>query len=194
MRLNRAAAGVTAVIMLTGLAGCGGDDGPSNGTEPTTPTESTSETTEPTPTEATSTPATPSDKALAQLEGYLELRDETLRRAKINFKQLAKYATGTEYLNIQQRVFAINQSGGSESGDYIHTLGTPRDLGSRIVIQDCEDSTQVVRLNRDGERVPDPIGPDGEAVPNPLPIDYTLVKEKGRWLVTKQNGLLEQTC
>lgn len=180
----------TALLSAT-LTACGDN---SDGTEPTPPPSSVS--TAPSTSTATTQapPATPGDKAVAQLEAYLEYRDTSLLAAKLDLKQLEKYSTGEEYLNLQQRVFATDSSGGSESGKYIHALGGPRDLGGEIIIQDCEDSRGVVRTGPKGNAVPPPVGPDGRVLTNPIPIDYTLVKERDRWLVSGHDVLWDQTC
>ncbi|MGE9809556.1 hypothetical protein [Janibacter sp. G1551] len=178
--------GVALALALT-LTGCSDDSTDPDATD--TPTATPTET----PTSASPTPKTPEEKAAAQLAAYLGVRDDALRAATIDFKRLNKVATGDEFLNIQQNVSAIERSGSKVTGEYVHTLGEPRSRGSYILIVDCEDRSGVERT-KDGKPVPEPIGPDGKAVPNPLPIEYKLVKQKGRWLVSAQNGLLEESC
>ena len=187
MRKHRSALGGVALALVLTLTGCSDDgtDPDATDTPTATPTE--------TPTGAPPTPKTPEDKAVAQLTAYLEVRDDALRAATIDFKRLNKVATGEEYLNLQQNVSAIKRSGSKVTGEYVHTLGEPRSRGAYILVIDCEDRSGVERT-KDGKPVPDPVGPDGEAVPNPLPIEYKLVKQKARWLVSEQNGLLEGSC
>lgn len=186
MRNHHSALGGVALALALTLAGCGGDDTDPKAQE--TPSQSPS----PMPS-STPTPKTPEEKAAAQLLAYLDVRDDALRAAAIDFKRLNKVATGREYLNIQQNVSAIERSGSKLTGRYAHTLGEPRDRGTYILITVCEDRSGVDQT-KDGKPVPEPIGPDGQPVPNPLPIEYRLVKEKGRWLVSDQNGLLEESC
>jgi hypothetical protein len=188
MRKHHSALGGVALALALALTGCGGDDN-----EPTVQ-ETPSQAPSPTTPAASPTPKTDEEKAAAQLTAYLDVRDDFYRQATIDFKRLNKVATGSEFLNVQQHVSAIERSGGKVTGEYVHTLGEPRDRGAYILIIDCEDRSGVERTNKAGQLVPEPTGPDGKPVPNPLPIEYTLVKEKGRWLVSEQNGLLEESC
>lgn len=187
MRKHHSALGGVFLALAITLTGCGGDDEPDPEVQ-----ETPSETPSPTPT-STPTPKTPAEKAAAQLQRYLDVRDDALRAATIDFKRLNKVATGPVFLNIQQNVSAIERSGSKLTGNYVHTLAEPRDRGAYVLIIDCEDRSGVEQT-KDGKPVPDPVGPDGKPVPNPLPIEYKLVKEKGRWLVSEQNGLLEESC
>ncbi len=186
MREHHYALGGVALALALTLAGCGGDDNEPKVQD--TPSQSPS----PTPT-STPTPKTPEEKAAEQLTNYLDVRDDALRAATIDFKRLNKVATGREFLNLQQNVSAIERSGSKLTGEYVHTLGESRDRGAYILVIDCEDRSGVEQT-KDGRPVPEPVGPDGKPVPNPLPIEYKLVKEKGRWLVSDQNGLLEESC
>ena len=189
MRKYHSALGGGALALALILSGCGGHEPAGTTTESPEPApSSTSTSTEPSPE-----PATEEEKALAQLEDYLDVRDDALRAAKIDFKRLNQVATGKEFLSIQQIVSATERSGGKWTGEYVHTLSEPRDRGAYMLITDCEDRSGVEQT-KDGKPVPDPVGPDGEPVPNPLPIDYTLVKEKGRWLVSEKNGRLDESC
>lgn len=175
---------MTAVVLGAATMSC--SDGPEAGPDPgPTPTATPT----PTPTE----PATPEEKASAQLTAYLEVRDDALRAATIDFKRLNKVATGEVFLSVQQNVSAIERSGSKLTGQYVHTLAAPRGRGAYVLIIDCEDRSGIEQT-KDGKPVPDEVGPDGRPVPNPLPIEYKLVKEKGRWLVSEQNGLLGESC
>lgn len=186
--MNRSALGGVALLLVVATATSCSDEPDAAPDPDPTPTSTRS-----TPT-STPTPKTDEEKAAAQLTAYLDVRDDALRAATIDFKRLNKVATGSEFLNIQQNVSATERSGGKLTGEYVHTLDEPRDRGAYILIIDCEDRSGVTRTNKAGQVVPDPIGPDGKPVPNPLPIEYTLVKQKGRWLVSEQNVLLEESC
>lgn len=186
MRKRHSVLGGVALALALGLTGCGGDD-----TDPEAK-ETPSETPLQTPT-TTPTTTTAEEKAAAQLTAFLDVRDAALRAATIDLKRLNKVATGEVFLSVQQNVSAIERSGSKLTGEYVHTLAEPHDRGSYILIIDCEDRSGVEQT-KGGKPVPDPVGPDGKLVPNPLPIEYKLVKEKGRWLVSEQNGLLEESC
>lgn len=186
MRKHPSALGGVALALALTLTACSED-----GADPEvkdTPTASSS-----TSTSAPPTPPTPEEKAAAQLANYLDVRDDALRAATIDLKLLNEVATGREFLNLQQNVSAIERSGSKLTGEYVHTLGESRDRGAYILIVDCEDRSGVEQTKA-GRPVPEPVGPDGKPVPNPLPIEYKLVKEKGRWLVSDQDGLLEESC
>jgi hypothetical protein len=186
MRKHHSTLGGVALAMALILTGCGDDD-PDPKTQET-PSESPS----PTPT-SSPTPKTPEEKATAQLTGYLQVRDDALRAATIDFKRLNKVATGQEFLNLQQNVSGIERSGSKVTGEYVHTLGEPRDRGSEMLITDCEDRSGVQRT-KDGKPVPEPKDPEGNPLRNPVPIEYELVKQKGRWLVTSSNVLWDESC
>ena len=179
-----------AMVLTLGLAACGGSNGATN--EPTPMPPSTSAPVSPTPT--ATKPATPEEKATAQLTAYLEVRDDALRDATINFERLNKVATGREFLNIQQHASAIERSGGKVTGEYVHTLAGPRNRGTYILITDCEDRSAVVNTNKEGKPVPETKDPEGNQLRNPVPIDYELVLEKGRWLVRSSNVLWDESC
>jgi hypothetical protein len=177
---------VALALVLT-LAGCSDDgtDPDAEDTPPVTPTE--------TSTSAPPTPMTPGEKAAAQLRTYLEVRDDALRAATIDFKPLNKVATGQEFLNLQQNVSGIERSGSKVTGEYVHTLDEPRDRGSQVLITDCEDRGGVERT-KDGKPVPEPQDPEGNPLRNPVPIEYELVRQKGRWLVNNSNVLWDESC
>lgn len=186
MRKHHSALGGVVLALALTLTACSESGPDPGGTDTPTATPSTSTSAEP-------TQPTPEEKAAAQLTNYLDVRDDALRAATIDFKRLNKVATGREFLNLQQNVSAIERSGSKLTGEYVHTLGESRDRGAYILIIDCEDRSGVEQT-KDGRPVPEPVGPDGKPVPNPLPIEYKLVKEKGRWLVSDQNGLLGESC
>lgn len=176
---------MAAVLFTLSAAGCGGDE--PSASDPTTPPPSSS------PTASATKPATPEEKALAQLVAYLDVRDDALRAATIDFKRLNKVATGREFLNLQQNVSGIETSGSKVAGEYVHTLGEPTDRGASIRITDCEDRGGVKRT-KNGKPVPDAVDPEGNPLRNPLPIDYELVKKKGRWLVSSKNIRWDEPC
>jgi hypothetical protein len=176
-----------ALALALALTSCSDDD-----TDPKvqdTPTQSSS----PTPT-STPTPKTPEEKAAAQLMAYLGVRDDAFRAGAIDLKSLNTVATGREFLNVQQNVSGIERSGSKVTGDYGHTLGEPRTRSDdRVLIVDCEDRTEVKR-SKAGKPVPDQTDPEGQPLRNPVPIEYALVLEKGRWLVTSSNVLWDEPC
>lgn len=187
MRKHHSALGGVALALALALTGCGGDDTDPNAQE--TPSASPS----PTPT-SSPTPKTPEEKAASQLAEYLEVRDDAFRAATIDFERLNKVATGQEFLNVQQNVSGIERSGSKVTGEYVHTLGEPRRRTDRMVlITDCEDRTAVKRT-KDGKPVPEQKDPEGKPLRNPVPIEYELVLEKGRWLVTSSNVLWDEPC
>lgn len=185
--MNRSALGGVALLLVVATATSCSDEPEAAPDPDPTPTSTRS-----TPT-STPTPKTNAEKAAAQLTAFLDVRDDALRAATIDFKRLNKVATGEVFLSVQQNVSAIERSGSKLTGEYVHTLGEPRDRGAYVLIIDCEDRSGVEQT-KGGKPVPPPVGPDGKPVPNPLPIEYKLVKEKGRWLVSEQNGLLEESC
>lgn len=186
--MNRSALGGVALLLIIATATSCSDD-PETAPDPDPSPSNTPSSSAP----PTAEPSTPGEEALVQLEAYLDVRDDALRAAKIDFKRLNQVATGKEFLSIQQIVSATERSGSKFSGQYVHTLGEPADRGASVRITDCEDRSGIEQT-KDGKPVPDPVGPDGKTVPNPLPIDYTLVKEKGRWLVSEKNGRLDESC
>ncbi|KRF05446.1 hypothetical protein ASG88_21040 [Nocardioides sp. Soil777] len=187
MRKHHSALGGVALALALTLTGCSDDS-----TDPEaedTPTATRTET----PTSASPTPMTPEEKAAAQLITYLEVRDDALRAATIDFKRLNKVATGQEFLNLQQNVSGIERSGSKVTGEYVHLLDEPRDRGSQVFITDCEDRSGVERT-KDGKPVPEPKDPEGNPLRNPVPIEYELIKQKGRWLVNSSNVLWDKSC
>ncbi len=187
MRKHHSVLGGVALALALTLSGCGDDD-----TDPTGQ-ETPSETPSPTPT-STPTPKTPEEKAAAQLTRYLDVRDDAFRAATIEFKRLNKVATGREFLNVQQNVSGIERSGSKVTGEYVHTLSEPRQRADDLIlITDCEDRAGVKRT-KDGKPVPEQKDPKGNPLRNPVPIEYELVLEKGRWLVTSSNVLWDEPC
>ena len=187
MRKHHSALGGVALALALTLSGCGDDDTEPKGQE--TPSDTPSPTATSTPT-----PKTPEEKAAAQLVAYLDVRDDAFRAATIEFKRLNKVATGREFLNVQQNVSGIERSGSKVTGEYVHTLGEPRQRADdQILITDCEDRTAVKRT-KDGKPVPEQKDPDGNPLRNPVPIEYELVLDKGRWLVTSSNVLWDEPC
>lgn len=75
----------------------------------------------------------------------------------------------------------------------MHTLGEPRNRGEHVLITDCEDRSGVERT-KDGKPVPESKDPEGNPLRNPLWIDYELVREKGRWLVSGKNIRWDKSC
>lgn len=189
MRKHHSVLGGVALALALTLTGCS-DDGSDDPDATDTPTATRSET----PTSALPTPETPEAKAAAQLEAYLDVRDDAFRAATIEFKRLNKVATGREFLNVQQNVSGIERSGSKVTGEYVHTLGEPRQrTADLILIIDCEDRTGVKRT-KDGNPVPEQKDPEGNPLRNPVPIEYELVMEKGRWLVASSDVLWDEPC
>lgn len=186
--MNRSALGGVALLLVVATATSCSDEPDAAPDPDPTPTSTRS-----TPT-STPTPKTDEEKAAAQLTTYLDVRDDFYRQATIDFKRLNPVATGREFLNVQQHVSAIERSGGKVTGEYVHTLGEPRDRGAYILIIDCEDRSGVVNTNKEGKPVPEPKDPEGNPLRNPIPIEYKLVKEKGRWLVSEANWLWDEPC
>jgi hypothetical protein len=187
MRKHHSVLGGVALALTLTLTACSDD-----GTDPEA--EDTPTATPSTPSSAPPTPKTPEEKANAALTNYLDVRDDALRAATIDFKRLNKVATGREFLNIQQNVGALESSGTKVTGEYVHTLDEPRRrTDAMFVITDCEDRSDVER-RRQGKAVPPPVDPEGNPLKNPLPIDYEVVKEKGRWLVSNSDVRWDETC
>lgn len=201
MRLNRAAAGVLAAIMLIGLAACGSDD-PENGVEPT-PTDPTSgtESTEPSPTDdpTTSEPATDEDKATEALLGYLEVRDQAYATGRIS-KKLNKYATGREHFALQQFVRQLNEGEFASrfEGEWSHeVIDTKAQSGEEVLVTNCEDSSGVnIIRNSDGSAAPWFTDESGNELPRRLEQKYRVVLEGDTWKVESgaSNPNRPQTC
>lgn len=187
MRKHHPALGGVALALALTLTGCGGDDPDPKAEE--TPTETPSQT----PT-STPTPKTPEEKAAAQLTKYLEVRDVAQRERTINFKTLNPVATGDEFLELQDTVVDMTQADVTKTGDYVHTLGDPRNRGNSIEITDCEDRSGVTVKVKGKVRTPDYKAPDGNPLRNPVPIEYTLVKDKGAWKVSESDLVWDQSC
>ena len=188
MRKHRSVLGGVVLALALTLTACSDD-----GTDPDaedTPTATASTT----PTSAPPTPKTPEEKAAAALTSYLDVRDDAFRAATIEFKRLNKVATGREFLNIQQNVGALESSRTKVTGEYVHTLDEPRRrTDTTFIITDCEDRSGVER-RRQGKAVPPPVDPEGNPLGNPLPIDYEVVREKGRWLVSNSDVQWDEKC
>lgn len=187
MRKHHSTLGGVALALALTLSGCGGDDPDPKAQE--TPSESPS----PTPT-TTPTPKTPEEKAAAQLTKYLEVRDLAQIKRTIDFKTLNPVATGDEFLELQDTVVDMTQADVTKTGEYVHTLGDPRERGSSIEITDCEDRSGVTVKVKGKVRTPDYMAPDGKPLRNPVPIKYTLVKDKGSWKVSESDLLWDQPC
>lgn len=189
MRARNAAVGAIALVLALTLTGCS-DDSPDPGADPS-PTATPTATPTPSPTP---TPKTPEEKAAAQLQRYLEVRDDAFRAATIDFKRLNKVATGDEFLQVQARVADLERYRIKVTGQYVHTLDEPRQrTDNKVLITDCEDRSGV-REHKDGKLVPPAQDPNGDPLRNPLPVAYEVVKEKGRWLVSSADVRWEETC
>mgnify|MGYP005994022537 FL=1 len=188
MRKHHSALGGVALALALALTGCGGDDN-----EPTvqeTPSQSPSPTT---PT-ASPTPKTDEEKAAAQLTKYLEARDDFYRAVTIDFKRLNPVATGDEFLKIQEDVVTLKRYDIKVTGEYVHTLAEPsRRSDSMILIIDCEDRRDVVERNKDGKKIKH-TDPNGDPLRNPVPIEYTVVRDKGAWKVSNSDVKWDQSC
>jgi ABC-type transporter MlaC component len=186
MRKHHSALGGVALALALTLTGCAGDD-----TEPRvqdTPSQSPS----PTPT-STPTPKTPEEKAAAQLTKYLDVRDDFYRAATIDFKRLNEVATGDEFLQVQAAVADIDQYDIKVTGKYVHTLAAPRNRGAEIRIIDCEDRTGVTERSKDGKDITRN-DPNGNPLRNPVPVEYTVVRDKGAWKVSNSDVKWDQSC
>lgn len=188
MRKHHSTIGGVALALALTLSGCGGDD-----PDPPTIENTPSETPSPTPS-STPTPRTPEEKAVAQLTKYLDVRDTAYQKRTINFKTLNPVATGDVFLDLQEAVVDLARADVTETGDYEHTLGDPRDRGGHILITDCEDRSGVTVKVKGKVRTPDYMAPDGNPLRNPAPIKYTLVKDKGVWKVSESDLLWDQSC
>lgn len=187
MRKHHSALGGVALALALALTGCGDDD-----TDPTVQ-ETPSETPSPTPT-STPSPKTPEEKAAAQLQTYLEVRDLAYRKRDINFKTLNPVATGEEFLQLQHAVASMMNENVTVTGKYVHTLDEPRNRGNSILIIDCEDRSNVTWKNDGAIRQPDFTDPNGNPLRDPAPVEYALVKDKGAWKVSDSDLLWDQPC
>lgn len=187
MRKHHSVLGGVALALALTLSGCGDDD-----TDPSVE-KTPSETPSPTAT-STPTPKTPEEKAAAQLTKYLEVRDTAYEKRTIDFKALNPVATGEEFLELQEAVVDLSMADVTKTGEYVHTLGEPRNRGSEIVITDCEDRTGVAVKVKGKVRTPDYKAPDGKPLRNPAPVEYTLVKDKSVWKVSESDLLWDQPC
>jgi hypothetical protein len=185
MRKHHSALGGVALALALALTGCGGDDN-----EPTvqeTPSQSPSPTT---PT-ASPTPKTDEEKAAAQLTAYLEARDDSLRAMKFDGKRLDRFAAGQEYLTLQQRIIEYSSNKFTLSGEYVHTLGEPRQrTDSTVQIEDCEDESGVEFLTQTGKPVKRSLG--GKPIPVARSLKYTVTLTEGKWLVTASTYVLDE--
>lgn len=184
MRKHHSALGGVALALALALAGCGDDD-----TDPKvqeTPAESPS----PTPT-STPTPKTAAEKAAAQLTAYLEARDDSLRAMKFDGKRLDRFAAGQEYLTLQQRIIEYSSNKFTFGGEYVHTLGEPRQrTDSTVQIEDCEDESGVEFLTQTGKPVKRNLG--GKPIPVARSLKYTVTLTEGKWLVTASTYVLDE--
>jgi len=188
MRNHHSVLGGVALALALTLTACSDDGTDPDAQDTPTATPST------TPTSTPPTPIAPEEKAATALTNYLDVRDDALRAATIDFKRLNKVATGREFLNIQQNVGALESSSTKVTGEYVHSVGEPRrGTDSAFIITDCEDRSGVER-RRQGKPVPPPVDPEGNPLRNPLPIDYEVVKVKGRWLVSNADVQWDEQC
>jgi hypothetical protein len=187
MRKHHSALGGVALALALTLTGCSAD-GTDPEAEDTPSATASSEPTSPSPT-----PKTPKEKAATQLEEYLEVRDDFYRAATIDFKRLNKVATGDEFLQIQAAVADIDQYDIRVTGKYVHTLAEPRNRGAEIRVIDCEDRTGVTERNKDGKDIKRN-DPNGNPLRNPVPVEYTLVRDKGAWKVSNSDVIWDQSC
>lgn len=188
MRKYHSALGGVALALALALTGCGGDD-----TDPEVK-ETPSQTPSPTTPTASPTPQTPEEEAAAQLAKYLEVRDLAQFKRTIDFKTLNPVATGEEFLELQDTVVDMTQADVTKTGEFVHTLGDPRNRGNSIEITDCEDRSGVTVKVKGKVRTPDYMAPNGKPLRNPVPVKYTLVKDKGTWKVSESDLLWDQSC
>lgn len=185
MRKHHSALGGVALALALTLAGCSNDgtDPEAEDTPTATPTE--------TPTSASPTPKTPEEKAAAQLQRYLQVRDDALRAMKVDGKRLDEVAAGQEYLTLQQRIIEYSSNKFNFSGEYVHSLGEPRQrTDSTVLVEDCEDESRVEFLTQAGKPVKRSLG--GAPIPVARTLQYTLTLTDGRWLVTSSSYALNK--
>jgi len=175
--MNRSAlGGATLLLLMASATSCSEDPESASNPDPSPPPTTVS------PAPSTSQSPTQEEKALAQLEAYLDVRDDALRAMKVNRKRLDKVAGGQEYLTVQQRVLEYGSNDFTFKGEYSHTFGEPRDRGALTLITDCEDESHAEFLTREGDPVTRSL--NGKAIPETRLIEYTLKRVKGYWLVT----------
>lgn len=146
------------------------------------------------PSTATPTPSTPEEEAGDALTRYLDVRDDSYRAAAIELKLLNKVATGDVFLQIQAQVADLDQYDIKVTGQYVHTLGEPRRRSdSMFFLTDCEDRSGVSERNKDGERIKHK-DPNGDPLRNPVPVEYTLVLDKGAWKVSDSDMKWDRPC
>lgn len=179
---------VGGVVLALALTACSDPDTEPNSQETPTAEPSASA------TRASPTPKTPLEKAANQLTSYLDARDDFYRAGKIDFKRLNKVAADDEYLQVQAAVIDLDQYDIEVNGQYVHTLSEPRPRSdSMIIITDCEDRTGVTERNKDGKRI-EHTDPNGDPLRNPVPVEYTLVLNKGAWKVADSDIKWDQRC
>jgi len=189
MRNNHSALGGVALALALTLTGCSEDGTDPDAQDTPSATPSTAA------TSATPTPKTEKEKATAVLRRYLEFRDDAFRSGKVvDRKALDRLATGAESAYLQRRTIDIQAYGIEVTGDYVHTLGQPRQrTGSTIVISDCENRARVTET-KDGKKVPPPVGPNGETLQNPIPVKYEVAKQRGGWRVSASDVKWRDRC
>lgn len=180
---RRSVVGATLVIALA-LAGCTDGDTDSPETE-ASPTTSPS----PTPTETPTPTPTPESRATARLVKYLEVRDAALREMSFAGKRFEGLASGQEFLALQQRIIEYSSNGFTLTGEYAHSVGETRERNdSTVLVEVCEDESDVRLRTRDGKPVKRSLG--GAPIPTSKSVEYTLTLIKGRWLVTASTYVL----
>ena len=197
MRKHHSVLGGVALAFALTLTGCSDDGTDPNAEDTPTATPSTPTSTTPTstpPTSTSPTPKTPEEKAGAQLQRYLAVRDRAYRARDINFKTLNPVATGEEFLQLQHTVASMMNESVTVAGQYVHTLDAPRNRGNSILIIDCEDRSNVTWKNDGAIRQPDFTDPNGNPLRNPAPVEYTLVEDKGAWKVSDSDLLWDRPC
>lgn len=188
MRNHYSALGGVALALTLTLTGCS-DDRNDSDAEEQHPTVSPS-----TSTSVPRAPKTSEEKAALQLRKYLEIRDGAYRARDIDLKALNGVATGDEFLQLQSQVVGLVGGKVRVTGQYEHRLDEPRNRGREILITDCEDRTKVTHKVNGAIRRPDFTAPDGKPLRNPAPVEYTLVRDKGKWKVSDSDLKWDKTC
>lgn len=193
---NSVLGGVALALALT-LTACSdeGTDPDAQDTPTAKPSTTPTDATPTTPPDATPTPKTDKEKASAVLQRYLEFRDDAFRSGKsVDSKALNRLATGTESAYLQRRTIDIQAYDIKVTGEYGHALGQPRQrTGTTTVISDCEDRAGVTET-KEGKKVPPPVDPNGKELHNPIPVEYEVVKQRGRWLVSSSDVRWRDRC